>query len=203
MDDRTTLLFGLGEFIVVDVDRVESDAVRVVVETVVREAACPECGTVSARVKDRPLLSRQARAGHRCGRGADACPAGPVGGSARVRRRPGGPRGRGPTPPRRRAARQRPRLSYSVGFALPNNTSELLALVEESVWSPAYKADGAVREGAWVAEPPAHPHWVPGGDAGHRRQGTPPPGGAEGNTDADGLGVTPFATNTTRGQLLP
>ena len=55
MDDRTTLLFGLGEFTVVDVDRVGADAVRVVVETVVREAACPECGTVSARVKDRPL----------------------------------------------------------------------------------------------------------------------------------------------------
>jgi len=60
MDDRTTLLSGLGEFTVVDVDRVGSDAVRVVVETVVREAACPECGTVSVRVKDRPLLSRQA-----------------------------------------------------------------------------------------------------------------------------------------------
>ena len=55
MKDRTTLLFGLGEFTVVDVDRVGSDAVRVVVETVVREAACPECGTVSSRVKDRPL----------------------------------------------------------------------------------------------------------------------------------------------------
>ena len=55
MKDRTTLLFGLGEFTVVDVDRVGADAVRVVVETVAREAACPECGTVSARVKDRPL----------------------------------------------------------------------------------------------------------------------------------------------------
>ncbi len=55
MKDRTTLLFGLGEFAVVDVDRVGSDAVRVVVETVAREAACPECGTLSARVKDRPL----------------------------------------------------------------------------------------------------------------------------------------------------
>ena len=55
MKDRTTLLIGLGEFTVVDVDRVGSDAVRVVVETVVREAACPVCGTVSSRVKDRPL----------------------------------------------------------------------------------------------------------------------------------------------------
>ena len=55
MKDHRTLLFGLGESTVVDVDRVGSDAVRVVVETDVREGACPECGTLSARVKDRPL----------------------------------------------------------------------------------------------------------------------------------------------------
>ena len=55
MKDLMTLLFGLGEFTVVEVERLSADAVRVVVETVAREAACPECGTLSSRVKDRPL----------------------------------------------------------------------------------------------------------------------------------------------------
>jgi len=44
------------------------------------------------------------------------------------------------------------RLSYSVGVALPNNTGELLAMMAKQVWTPAYNSDGAVREGAWVAE---------------------------------------------------
>ncbi len=55
MKDRTTLLSGLGEFEVVEVDRLAADAVRVVIETVAREAAYPECGTLSTRVKDLPL----------------------------------------------------------------------------------------------------------------------------------------------------
>ncbi len=57
MDDPTSLLFGLDEFTVVDVARVGCDdmLVRVVIETVAREAACPDCGVLTARVKDRPL----------------------------------------------------------------------------------------------------------------------------------------------------
>ena len=55
MDEPMTLLFGLDEFVVVDVSRVEGATVRVVIETLAREGACPECGTLSARVKDRPL----------------------------------------------------------------------------------------------------------------------------------------------------
>lgn len=46
----------MSEFAVSEVDRLAADAVRrVVIETVAREAARPECGTLSARVKDRPL----------------------------------------------------------------------------------------------------------------------------------------------------
>jgi hypothetical protein len=30
------------------------------------------------------------------------------------------------------------RLSYSVGFPLPDNTSDLVALIPESAWTPAY-----------------------------------------------------------------
>jgi hypothetical protein len=44
------------------------------------------------------------------------------------------------------------RSSYSVGFAPPENTEELLARIPASVWTPAYDADREVREGAWVAE---------------------------------------------------
>ena len=55
MDESTSLLFGLDEFRVVDVEDVGAGSVRVVVETVEREAACPGCGVLSARVKDRPV----------------------------------------------------------------------------------------------------------------------------------------------------
>ncbi len=49
------MLFGLDEFVVVDMSRVDDARDRVVIETLAREGACPECGTVSARVKDRPV----------------------------------------------------------------------------------------------------------------------------------------------------
>jgi hypothetical protein len=44
------------------------------------------------------------------------------------------------------------RLSYSVGFNLPFDTATLLAQIPDQVWTPAYDADGRVRDGAWVAE---------------------------------------------------
>ena len=44
------------------------------------------------------------------------------------------------------------RLSYSVGFPLPHNTSELLELIPAGVWTPAYDAHDQIRDGAWVAE---------------------------------------------------
>jgi transposase len=55
MDDPTSLLLGLESFRVVDVVRVEDRVVQVVIETVAPQALCPDCGTESARVKDRPL----------------------------------------------------------------------------------------------------------------------------------------------------
>jgi len=95
------------------------------------------------------------------------------------------------------------RLSYSVGFALPNNTVDLLALMDESVWTPAYNSNGQVREGAWVAELTGM-LTLAGWPAGMRviaRKERPHPGAQLRITDADGLRVTAFATNTTRGQL--
>jgi hypothetical protein len=95
------------------------------------------------------------------------------------------------------------RLSYSVGFALPNNPGDLLAMTEEQVWTPAYNSDGQVREGAWVAELTSM-LTLTGRPKGMRviaRKERPHPGAQLRITDADGLRVTAFATNTTRGQL--
>jgi len=95
------------------------------------------------------------------------------------------------------------RLSYSVGFALPNNTAELLALMHDDVWTPAYNADGNVREGAWVAELTGMLNlagWPPGMRVIARKE-RPHPGAQLRITDADGLRVTAFATNAVRGQL--
>jgi hypothetical protein len=44
------------------------------------------------------------------------------------------------------------RLSYSIGFGLPDNTPELLKKIPAEVWTPAYDAHDQIREGAWVAE---------------------------------------------------
>ena len=44
------------------------------------------------------------------------------------------------------------RLSYSVGFNLPDDIADRLALIPDQVWAPAIDADGEVRNGAWVAE---------------------------------------------------
>ncbi len=37
------------------------------------------------------------------------------------------------------------RLSHSVGFALPEHAVQLVELIPEQVWAPAYDADGAVQ----------------------------------------------------------
>jgi Transposase DDE domain group 1 len=44
------------------------------------------------------------------------------------------------------------RMSYSIGFTLPDNTAELLKKIPATAWTPAYDANGDVRAGAWVAE---------------------------------------------------
>jgi hypothetical protein len=44
------------------------------------------------------------------------------------------------------------RLSYSIGFPLPDNAADLVALIPDRAWTPAYDSDAQVRPGAWVAE---------------------------------------------------
>jgi len=95
------------------------------------------------------------------------------------------------------------RLSYSVGFGLPEHTAELLTKIPEQVWTPAYDAHDQVRDGAWVAELTDLldlTGW-PNGMRVIARKERPHPGAQLRLTDIDGLRVTAFATNTTHGQL--
>jgi hypothetical protein len=95
------------------------------------------------------------------------------------------------------------RLSYSIGFGLPDNTAELLRKIPAEAWTPAYDADNQVREGAWVAELTGLldlTGWPPGMRVIARKE-RPHPGAQLRITDADGLRVTAFATNSTLGQL--
>ena len=95
------------------------------------------------------------------------------------------------------------RLAYSVGFTLPENTPDLLELIPEHVWTEAYDAHDQVRDGAWVAEL-THLMDLTGWPPGMRvivRKERPHPGAQLRFEDVDGMRITAFATNTTRGQL--
>lgn len=95
------------------------------------------------------------------------------------------------------------RLAYSVGFSLPDHLEPVLATIPPSVWTPAYNADGKVRDGAWVAELTGLLN-LTGWPSGMRviaRKERPHPGAQLRLTDVDGCRVTAFATNTRRGQL--
>ena len=54
MDDRTTLLFALSEFRVLDVTRAPDGGRVVLVESVAAHGGCPGCGVMSGVIKDRP-----------------------------------------------------------------------------------------------------------------------------------------------------
>jgi len=93
------------------------------------------------------------------------------------------------------------RLSYSVGFPLPHNTSELLDLIPAGMWTPAYDAADEIRDGAWVAELTGlldMSRWPPGMRVIARKE-RPHPGAQLRITDVDGHRVTAFATNTKTG----
>ncbi len=97
----------------------------------------------------------------------------------------------------------RRRLAYSVGFTLPENTPHLLTLIPQDVWAPAYDAADQVRDGAWVAEL-THLMDLSAWPAGMRvivRKERPHPGAQLRFEDVDGMRITAFVTNTTRGQL--
>jgi len=95
------------------------------------------------------------------------------------------------------------RLSYSVGFTLPVNTPDLLAKIPDHAWTPAYDAHDQVRDGAWVAELTGLldlSSWPVGMRVIVRKE-RPHPGAQLRFDDVDGMRITAFVTNTSRGQL--
>ena len=97
----------------------------------------------------------------------------------------------------------RRRLAYSVGFGLTETTAAAIDRISPEAWTPAYDADGVQRDGAWVAELTGLID-LAGWPAGMRvivRKERPHPGAQLRFTDHDGLRLTAFATNTSRGQL--
>ncbi len=94
-------------------------------------------------------------------------------------------------------------LSYSVGFGLSETITAALPLIPASVWTPAYDAEQTPREGAWIAELTdlVDLSGWPGGMRLIRRKERPHPGAQLRFTDADGLRLTAFVTNTRGGQL--
>jgi hypothetical protein len=93
------------------------------------------------------------------------------------------------------------RLSYSVGFKLPEDTADILTTIPQRLWTPAYDAHDEVRDGAWVAELTGLLD-LTGWPEGMRvicRKERPHPGAQLRLTDVDGLRLTAFATNTRSG----
>jgi hypothetical protein len=93
------------------------------------------------------------------------------------------------------------RLGYSIGFTLPTDAVKLIENIPKAVWTPAYDADGKVRDGAWVAELTGLldlSRW-PDGMRVIIRKERPHPGAQLRLTDADGHRITAFATNTPAG----
>jgi hypothetical protein len=89
-------------------------------------------------------------------------------------------------------------LSYSVGMAITDAVHQAVLLVPDSAWTPAVEPDGEVRDGAWVAELAGDVlgGWPPGMRLVVRKE-RPHPGAQLRFTDADGMRLTCFATNTT------
>ena len=97
----------------------------------------------------------------------------------------------------------RRRVSYSVGFKLPDRTPQIYSKIPESTWAPAYNADGDPREGADVAEITDLldlTGWPEGMRVIMRRE-RPHPGARLRFDDVGGYRLTAFATNTGRGRL--
>ncbi|MFK4594874.1 hypothetical protein RKD30_001541 [Streptomyces pristinaespiralis] len=89
-------------------------------------------------------------------------------------------------------------LSYSVGMTVTEQIHSHVLKVPASAWTPAVETGGGIRDGAWVAELTGDV--LTGWPKGMRlivRKERPHPGAQLRITDADGLRLTCFATNTT------
>ncbi|MGY4745937.1 IS1380 family transposase [Streptomyces sp. ATMOS53] len=88
-------------------------------------------------------------------------------------------------------------LSYSVGMVITETIHQHVLKIPAPAWTPAVEADGKVRDGAWVAELTGN--LLDGWPKGMRlivRKERPHPGAQLRITDADGMRITCFATNT-------
>ena len=88
-------------------------------------------------------------------------------------------------------------LSYSVGMTITDAVHHAVLHVPAPAWTSAVEPDGKVRDGAWVAELAGDV--LKGWPAGMRlivRKERPHPGAQLRFTDADGMRLTCFATNT-------
>ncbi|WP_078909788.1 IS1380 family transposase [Streptomyces virginiae] len=89
-------------------------------------------------------------------------------------------------------------LSYSVGMTISEAIHQAVLRVPASAWTVAVEPGGKIRDGAWVAE--LDGDVLKGWPKGMRliiRKERPHPGAQLRFTDADGLRLTAFATNTT------
>ncbi|MEW2122069.1 IS1380 family transposase [Streptomyces sp. NPDC005474] len=88
-------------------------------------------------------------------------------------------------------------LSYSVGMVITEIIHQHVLKIPAPAWTPAVEADDKVRDGAWVAELTGS--LLDGWPKGMRlvvRKERPHPGAQLRITDADGMRITCFATNT-------
>jgi hypothetical protein len=88
-------------------------------------------------------------------------------------------------------------LSYSVGMTVTEAIHEHVLKVPAPAWTAAIETNGEVRDGAWVAELTGK--LLDGWPTGIRlivRKERPHPGAQLRITDADGMRITCFATNT-------
>ncbi|RKN02895.1 IS1380 family transposase [Streptomyces radicis] len=89
-------------------------------------------------------------------------------------------------------------LSYSVGMTITDAIHQAVLKVPTTAWTVAVEPDGEIRDGAWIAE--LDGDILKGWPKGMRlivRKERPHPGAQLRFTDADGLRLTAFATNTT------
>ncbi|MFM9616161.1 IS1380 family transposase [Streptomyces niveiscabiei] len=88
-------------------------------------------------------------------------------------------------------------LSYSVGMVITEAVHQHVLKIPASAWTPAVETSSEVRDGAWVAELTGD--LLDGWAKGMRlivRKERPHPGAQLRITDADGMRITCFATNT-------
>lgn len=89
-------------------------------------------------------------------------------------------------------------LPYSVGMVITEAIHQPVMKIPASAWTPAVETDGEIRDGAWVAELTGDllEHWPKGMRLIVRKE-RPHPGAQLRITDADGMRITCFATNST------